>query len=93
MNVKTFGSASAFLAEADDDVKACLLLDQHMPGMTGLEFLEVLRTSRKGLPVIMITARSDAGFRERALRAGAVALLDKPVADDDLVRAIDTALH
>ena len=93
MNVKTFGSANAFLAAMDDDTNGCLLLDQHMPGMTGLEFLEVLRTNRKTLPVIMITARSDAGFRERALRAGAVALLDKPVADDDLVRAIDTALH
>lgn len=93
MNVKTFGSANAFLAAMDEDTNGCLLLDQHMPGMTGLEFLEVLRANRKILPVIMITARSDAGFRERALKAGAVALLDKPVADDDLVRAIDTALH
>lgn len=92
MNVRTFGSARAFLAAVDDKAKGCLLLDQHMPEMTGLETLEVLRVNRRSLPVIMITARSDAGFRERALRAGAVALLDKPVADDDLVRAIDTAL-
>ena len=93
MNVKTFGSANAFLAEVDDSSEGCLLLDQHMPEMTGLEFLEVLRAKHRALPVIMITGRSDAGFRERALRAGAVALLDKPVADDDLIRAIDTALH
>ena len=93
MNVRTFGSANAFLSEVEDAPTGCLLLDQHMPEMTGLEMLEVLRASRKALPVIMITARSDAGFRERALRAGAVALLDKPVADDDLIRAIDTALH
>jgi FixJ family two-component response regulator len=93
MNVRTFGSPTAFLAEMDEAANGCLLLDQHMPGMTGLEFLEVLRANQSALPVIMITARSDAGFRARALRAGAVALLDKPVADDDLVRAIDRALH
>lgn len=92
MNVRTFGSASAFLSAMDDNINGCLLLDQHMPEMTGLEMLEVLKVNGKTLPVIMITARSDAGFKDRALRAGAVALLDKPVADDDLVRAIDTAL-
>jgi FixJ family two-component response regulator len=92
MNVRTFRSAQAFLAEVEDDAKGCLLLDQHMPEMTGLEVLEVLKVNGRSIPVIMITARSDPGFRERALRAGAVALLDKPVADDDLVRAIDTAL-
>lgn len=92
MNVRTFGSARAFLSAMDDEINGCLLLDQHMPEMTGLEMLEVLKVSRKTLPVIMITARSDAGFKDRALRAGAVALLDKPVADDDLVRAIDSAL-
>lgn len=93
MNVRTFRSARDFLAEVEDDTKGCLLLDQHMPEMTGLEVLEVLKVNGRSIPVIMITARSDPGFRERALRAGAVALLDKPVADDDLVRAIDTALH
>ncbi len=92
MNVRTFGSAQAFLSAVDDDAKGCLLLDQHMPEMTGLEMLEMLKLNRRTLPVIMVTARGDAAFRDRALRAGAVALLDKPVADDDLVRAIDTAL-
>ncbi|MBX7200859.1 MAG: response regulator [Rhodospirillaceae bacterium] len=92
MSVRTFGSAQDFLASVDDEPTGCLLLDQHMPEMTGLEMLEVLKASRKTLPVIMITARGDATFKDRAYRAGAVALLNKPVADDDLVRAIDTAL-
>jgi len=88
MHVQTYESGRAFLATADEDSSGCLLLDQHMPDMTGLEFLEVLRTRRRRLPVIMITARADSTFRERAMRAGAAALLDKPVADDDLVRTI-----
>ena len=92
MNVRTFASAQAFLAVVDDQPKGCLLLDQHMPEMTGLEMLEMLKTSRKTLPVIMITGRSDATLKDRALRAGAFALLDKPVADDDLVAVIETAL-
>jgi FixJ family two-component response regulator len=92
MNVRTYDSGRAFLAAADDVPAGCLLLDQHMPDMTGLEFLEVLRAQHKTVPVIMITARADSTFRERALRAGAAALLDKPVADDDLVRVIGTVM-
>ena len=92
MTVRTFASAQAFLAAVDDQPRGCILFDQHMPGMTGLEMLEMLKVSRKTLPVVMITGRGDTTFKDRALRAGAFALLDKPVADDDLVRAIDTAL-
>src|SRR5262249_19734252 len=67
MNVKTYGSAKDSLAEVEDP-NGCLLPDQHMPDMTGLEVLEVLRASRRSLPVITITARSDASLKERALR-------------------------
>ncbi len=93
MTVRTFASAQAFLAAVDDQPGGCILLDQHMPEMTGLEMLEMLKASRKTRPVIMITGRSDQTFKDRALRAGAFALLDKPVADDDLVAAIGTALR
>src|SRR5262249_8733367 len=87
MTVKTYESRRAFLADPVPTSHACLLLDQHMPDMTGLELLEILQTRRPKLPTIMISARTDAVFRDRAQRSGVAVLLDKPVADDDLVEA------
>ena len=59
--------------------QGCVLLDLHMPGMTGLELLETLQARGSKVPVIAITGRSDSVLKERAVRAGAVTLLDKPV--------------
>src|SRR3954468_12021637 len=92
LDVRTFSSCKEFLAEADTVPFGCVLLDQHMPEMNGVELIETLRTRGVTLPVIMITAKAGAGLKERALRAGAAALLDKPVADDDLMRTIDAVL-
>jgi two-component system response regulator FixJ len=92
MNVRTFSSGTAFLSEVADIPFGCVLLDQHMPEMNGIELLETMRARGMTMPVIMITAKSGGSLKERALRAGASALLDKPVADDDLVRAIGAAL-
>ena len=92
MDVRTFASSNEFLAEAPRMPFGCVLLDQHMPEMNGVEVLETLRARGVTMPVIMITAKAGAGLKERALRAGAAALLDKPVADDDLMRTIDSVL-
>ena len=92
MDVRTFSSCNEFLAEAQRMPFGCVLLDQHMPEMNGVELLETLRARGVTMPVIMITAKAGAGLKERALRAGAAALLDKPVADDDLMRTIDSVL-
>ena len=93
MRVKTYRSGPAFLAEAGYGPSGCLLVDQHMPGMTGLELLERMRSQRMAMPTIMVTGRNDASLKERALRSGVVKLLDKPVADDDLIRAIDAVMN
>ena len=92
LSPKVFESATAFLAQYRAGDSGCLVADIRMPDMDGIALQSELASRKAGLPVIMVTARGDAAFRDRALRAGAVALLDKPVADDDLVRAIDTAL-
>ena len=92
MEVRDYPSAQAFLAANRRPSAGCLLLDLHMPGMTGLELLEELRQAGSSLPVIIITGRSDSVLKERAVRAGAMALLDKPVDDDLLMDVLTHAL-
>jgi FixJ family two-component response regulator len=89
--VQDYASARAFLSDETNAAAACLLLDLHMPEMSGLELLETLRRHRVTTPAIVITGRSDAALKARALRAGALALLDKPVDEDELIRSIDNA--
>ncbi|HXJ01915.1 MAG TPA: response regulator [Micropepsaceae bacterium] len=89
--VNDYNSAVDFLANPGADSTACLLLDLHMPVMNGLELLEHMQVNGPRLPTIVITGRGDSILRERALKSGAVALIDKPVADDTLLGAIDRA--
>jgi FixJ family two-component response regulator len=69
----------------------CLVLDVHMPGMTGLEVLEEVRVAASKLPVVLMTGRYEAEFEERALAAGASALLRKPFSDAVFFAAITDA--
>lgn len=69
----------------------CLVLDVHMPGMTGLEVLEEVRVAASKLPVVLMTGRYESEFEERALSAGASALLRKPFSDAVLFAAITEA--
>lgn len=88
--VRDYASARAFLADGGDG--GCLLLDLHMPEMSGLDLLETLRTRRNDIPTIIMTGRSDAGLKARAQRSGAIAFLDKPVDEDELMNSISHAL-
>lgn len=89
--VEDFASARDFLAAFDEEVGGCLLLDLNMPEMGGFELLELLRERNVNIPVIIVTAQGDAAAREKARRAGAFALFEKPV-DDSLLKAIEQAL-
>jgi two-component system response regulator FixJ len=90
--VRDFHSARDFLAERTLDSVGCLLLDLHMPVMSGIDLLEHMQESGPQLPTIVITGRSDAFLKERALRSGAREFIDKPVSDDTLIEAIDRVL-
>lgn len=89
--VEDYDSARAFLEGFGAGRRGCLLLDVNMPGMGGLELLELLRGREVEIPVIIVTAQSDSIVMERAMRAGAFALFEKPV-DDSLIEAIGQAL-
>jgi len=92
MDVRDYPSAQEFLTDLCKCPEGCLLLDLHMPGMSGMELLEVLRTRSSRLPVIAITGRSDPLLKDRVMRSGALALLDKPVDEAMLMNALGRAL-
>ena len=91
--VLVFGSAEEFLNRGPGRQPDCLILDIRMPGMDGLELQRHLSASDPGLPVIFITAHgSDPQVRARALGAGAVDYLLKPLKEEEVLKAIDAAL-
>ena len=87
-----FGSAQDFLQSGSLPDTACLIVDVLMPCMSGLALQQQLITDHCPIPIIFITAHGDAETRTRALRAGAVAFLDKPFSDEVLLRAVRAAL-
>jgi FixJ family two-component response regulator len=90
--VQVFGSAEDFLSAGGREPD-CLILDIRMPGMNGLELQRELAATDRDLPVIFITAHgSDQEVRARALGAGAVDYLLKPLQEDEVLKAIDLAL-
>src|SRR5262245_58509357 len=91
LEVRDYASARAFLIGTPLQLSGCVLLDLHMPGMSGLELLDTLHARGSRLPVIVITGRSDSALKERVVRSGALMLLDKPVADDLLLTSLARA--
>jgi FixJ family two-component response regulator len=91
--VQVFGSAEEFLGAAAGRQGDCLILDIRMPGMNGLELQQRLAGTDRDLPVIFITAHgSEQEVRARAFSAGAVDYLLKPLKEDEVLDAIETAL-
>ena len=69
----------------------CLVLDLHMPEMSGFDVLEAMRTRQILVPVIVITGQDAPGMEERSRMLGAISYLRKPVDRDDLLSAIEAA--
>ncbi len=90
--VETFATAREFLDSGRWAQTACLVLDIHLPGMSGLELQEHLAVSGAPIPIVFITAHDDATVRERASRAGAVGYLRKPFDQGTLIEAIGRAI-
>jgi two-component system, LuxR family, response regulator FixJ len=90
--VVDFASCADFLRNARPDGPSCLVLDVHIPGMSGLELLEQLRHDNTMIAVVIISGRLNPVMRRAVDRAG-VKLLEKPFATGDLVASIEAALR
>ena len=85
--VAAFASAEAWLARERLPGNACLVLDQHLPGMQGLDLLAALRQLGIVAPAVIITSNPSRRLRAEAAQAGA-ALVEKPLMGDALTAAI-----
>ena len=91
-SVQSYGSGNEFLADARHRTAGCLLIDQHMPGMSGLDVIDQLQKDGVQIPAILISGRLDASTRTRAARLGIRELVDKPFAAGRLVGLIRATL-
>jgi two-component system, LuxR family, response regulator FixJ len=92
MDVRAYESCAEFLAGYLAGPNSCLVLDHHLPTMSGLDLLESRAPAQLRLPVVMISGRVDPAIKARALAAGALVVLDKPFEDKALLAAIARAL-
>lgn len=91
--VESFASAQEFIESKPETTGvACLVLDVRMPGLSGLDLQRELLAANAILPIIFITGHGDVPTSVRAMKAGAVDFLQKPVKDKDLLTAIEQSL-
>lgn len=88
---RDFASADLFL-KADSADMGCLLLDLHMPGISGVELLRAIRSRGVTRPVIVVSGRRDPVQDTEVWAAGASALLSKPFDDQQLLELVAQAL-
>lgn len=88
---RAFSSAEEFLSSGYVDQTECLILDIAMPGMTGPELQNELKSHGPEIPIIFITAHADEATRPRMMRDGAVECLNKPFSETVLVDALNIA--
>jgi FixJ family two-component response regulator len=87
-----FSSAEEFLKSPQIDTTSCVIADVQMPRMSGIELQDLLRNQNRHLPIIFITAFPEDSTRVRALDAGAVCFLAKPVDGPTLIKYIHGAV-
>lgn len=87
-----YASAEDFLAAGTAGDCACIVTDIQMPGLSGIELKQRLAATGCKAPVIMITARTETGLREKAVASGAICVLQKPFAAEALIDCIEKAL-
>jgi FixJ family two-component response regulator len=89
---EAYSSAEEFLQSGRLEQVQCLITDVNLKGMSGLQLQDRLAAAGHAIPTIVITGFPDEGVRRRALDGGAICFLSKPVATEDLLACIRTAL-
>jgi len=90
---ETFASAAQFLAHPRVAAPSCLVLDVHLPDLSGLDLQQRVAADRLDMPIIFITGFGDVPMTVKAMKAGAVEFLTKPFNDDVLLNAIRNCLE
>ncbi|QDT96675.1 response regulator transcription factor [Gimesia aquarii] len=93
LKVETHELASDFLESYSPDSPGCLVLDVRIPGMSGLELQEKLRDRGYDIPVVIVSGYGDVPMAVRAMKAGAVDFLEKPVSDQVLLDYIQKGIE
>ena len=92
LTATTFASAREFMARLNPRDAGCLVLDIRMPGMSGMELQAELHKRRIRLPIIFLTGHGDIPLAVKAMKAGAVDFIQKPLDEHRLVVAVMNAL-
>ena len=92
LKVDVFGSAAEWLANKLPEQVSCLVLDVRLPGLSGLDLQAELAAAQIKVPVIFITGHGDIPMTVKAMKAGAMEFLTKPVREQDLLDAVRAAL-
>ena len=93
LGAEVFASAPEFLKYDRPDVPSCLVLDVRLPGLSGLDFQAELGNASILIPIVFITGHGDIPMSVKAMKAGAVEFLTKPLREQDLLDAVRVALE
>jgi FixJ family two-component response regulator len=90
--VSAYASGEEFLTGLAEPMPRCVILDVHLPGLSGIEVQRQLRSGRVQVPVVFITASDDPALEREACEAGGLRLLRKPFSGEELLATIVSAL-
>ena len=93
LEAESYANGQEFLDAAAEHRPDCVVLDLHMPGMSGVQVLRKLKAAGQRLSIVVITAHDEPETRERCIDAGACAYLRKPLEDRLLLNAISAAMR
>jgi DNA-binding NtrC family response regulator len=93
LKVEAFASAQEFLTTWPSEALSCLVLDVQLPGISGLDLQQELRSRDAQIPIVFMTGYGDIPMSVRAMKAGAIEFLTKPFRDEDLLNAVNQAIE